>query len=199
MPTPSIDDQLYLAELFMHNAMAVPAIREAFAGIGRGADYFQQGEALLAEARRLHARQCNLYGGRIGATQELHEARSAAHETYVRHLSLARLAFEGDASAQKALLLTGPRQESYAGWIDQTVIFYDGLLKDEEMRRRIASFGVSREDLEAARGAARGVGVLRRKQLNKTGAAKEATAKRNAALRALAGWMRENKALARSE
>ena len=197
MPTQSIDERFSAADVFIHNAMVAPDIREAFARAGRDEAYFQEGQTLLTNARRLHERQQAEYGDQYEATDDLYEARNAADDAYMRHMQLARIAFTDDPSAQKALLLTGRRKGSHAGWIDQATTFYNNLLESDEMKARITSFGVSPTELEATQTAVGRVAELRRIQLNRTGEAQEATRHRDAALDVLAGWMSENKALAR--
>lgn len=197
MPTQPINQQLSSADTFIENAMQVAAIRDLFATIGRDADYFQEGRALLEEARALHNRQQAEYGDQYEATNVVYAQREEVHEAYMLHVRLARIAFRGDLSAQGALQLNGERQRAVAAWLDQTLTFYENVLKAEELADRMTAFGVTDAALRETYAAVQEVAAARREQQRQKGEAQQATEKRDEALDRLAAWMGENQALAR--
>lgn len=197
MATPSIDQQLSEAEVFIGNGRVVPEIQQAFEAARHGAGYFEEGQHLLDAARQLHQTQHAEYGDQHAATQALARLREEADRRYRRHLGLARLAFQDDVDANRALHLSGKRGRSYAKWVDQTARFYDNLLANTAFLAEMERFGVMADDLEAVRQAVDRVVQARRDQDNEAGEAQIATERRDEALDALADWMSRSKTLAR--
>ena len=111
MASQPISEQLSQADVFIHNAMAASDIRAAFAKAGRDEAYFQEARLLLEEAQHLHQRQLKAYGEQHELTASLHATRSAADTIYMRHLRLARIAFEDLPRARETLFFERPARK----------------------------------------------------------------------------------------
>lgn len=197
MATPSIDQQLSEAEVFIGNGRAVPEIQQVFDEARHGEAHFEEGARLLNAARQLFQRQRAEYGDQHAATEALEKIREETDKRYRRHLGLARLAFRDNLRAQQALGLTGTRKRSYSQWLEQTAAFYDNLLAEAAFLTEMERFGVVADDLEAARRSLNGVVQANRAQDKEAGEAQIATERRDEALDALADWMSTSRALAR--
>lgn len=197
MATPSIEQQLSEAEVFIGNGLAVPEIQQVFDSARHGADHFEEGQKLFDSARQLHQAQHAEYGDQYMATEALNRLREEADRRYRLHLELARLAFRGDVGAQKALHLSGGRKRSFPRWLEQTTLFYNNLLADAALMAEMERFGVGADELEAARREVDGVAQANQDQEREIGEAQKATLRRDEALDALAEWMSTSRALAR--
>ena len=197
MATPKISEVLEEAGTFIQNAQADADITAAFAGVGKDASFFEDGQARLDEARRLHRKQEREYGDQYAATDTLYEKQEALHGTYVRHLTLARIALEDDTDAQTTLKLPGRRRRTILGWIDQVQAFYDNLAENEDWQAAMATYNITPDDLQAGRAELEEVVQARRTQERETGEAQQATDARDEALDHLDAWMSEARTLAR--
>ena len=190
-------DQIRSAELFITNMSETPSIREVFAGVGRDAAYIQQGQQLLEEVRRLYREKHDEYGDQYHGTVALHEAREAAHDTYMEHLEFARILFEGHVDAQENLQLTGERRRALDGWLGQTRAFYEGILEDESLLEEMGTLMITREDLEAGRAQVEEVAALHDARQREMSEAQRMTEARDQALDRLNAWESQNRRIAR--
>ena len=221
MPNHDIESILENARLFLQNVQQTPAIQQRFAAAGRDAAYFQQGQAYLDEVERLNQQQDDEYGDQYTATDTLHQKREVAHDTYMGHLGLARIAFEDDPDAQQALRLNGSRKQALPAWLAQASAFYDGLLTDDTpdgppsqedrtgggttattdqpaaRRQALAVFGVTRQELEAGRDEVDAVARVRQEREQEAAQAQRVTEERDAALDRLEDFVGQNRRLAR--
>lgn len=196
MATPTIDQRLSEAEVFIGNGQRVPAIRKAFEGARHGNEHFAEGARLLEAVQRLHQHQRAEYGDQFAATDALARAIEKTNRQYRRHVGLARVAFRDNPGAQQELGLLGERKRAYTKWRDQTMSFYDNLLADAALLAEMGRFGVEKEEVEAARRAVDDVVRANADQEREIGEAQRATEHRDEALDALAEWMSMSKALA---
>jgi len=151
------------------------------------------GQALEVLQQQQRAR----YGQLYGATDARTAAQAQAHASYMRHLGVARVALRGDRAAAQILGLAGKRQTRQAGWLLQAQQFYANALADTAILRALAGYKLTQaqlEDGQAQVAAVAGGAVARQAS---TGAAREATQARDAALEALNRWMRDFLAIAR--
>ena len=194
---PSINEQLSSAEIFIDNMQRFPAVRDAFAGVGRGEEYVQEGRQLLEEARRLCQQQLDMYGDQYDASSKLARAREAVHDQYMAHLELARVLFEEDIDAQADLVLRGERRQAFKDWVVQTRTFYEKLLSSDERLAQMATLMITREDLEAAQAQVEAVAAARSEQQGEMSEAQDATERRDEALDRLNDWVSQNRRIAR--
>ena len=194
----AINALLTEGELFVQNAQDDGPIEEAFAGIGRGADYFAKGEHLLKRAQDLHEKQQAEYGDKYAATETLGDERREAKNLYMRHLKFARIALAGDTEARSALGLGGDRERDLEDWMGQARTFYNNIATDERLQEALeAEVGLSREDVERAQEEVEDVARAFEAKMSEKGEAEESTKERNAAFDILEDWVNEGQALAR--
>ena len=180
------------ADTFIANVQADPAVREAFASIGRGEEHFQKSRQLFDEARRLYQKQRTEYGEQYEATDELQAARQALKKRYMRHLDFARVCFRKDVSAQETLALNGPRYDAFPAWSGPVRDFYDGLLENPALQETAAAINIGKDEVNARRDELRAVVKLRQERKREAGEAEEATDARDEAFDALKDQMEED-------
>ncbi len=135
--------------------------------------------------RALHEKQKAEYGEQYEATEAYQHGRDAAHEVYMDHLQLCRVAFKKDIAAKSALGLGGNRAQSQSGYIGQGLLFYNNALGSTAYQETMRKVGISAADLKTGQAAFRKLQALTAAQQKETGEAQEATQRRDAAYDAL--------------
>ncbi|MEQ9440879.1 MAG: hypothetical protein RIG62_17665 [Cyclobacteriaceae bacterium] len=153
-----------------------------------------EGKALLNTLVLLNDLQDKEYGEQFDATDILNGTRQRAHDLYMKHLTLGRIAFEGKRGTAKRLQLNGPRQRGLSGWLTQAEVFYANL---DGLETALAEYGVSSEELTQARELVASVGEALWKREQEQKEARESTRQRDAARKELKRWMRHFRQVAR--
>ncbi len=166
-----------------------PDMQVLFDKLGYTEEKILEGMELHKEVTDLIAKQKAEYGEQYAATKMRNELHKKAHKNYISTLKIARIALEHDKSAESALLLSGKREKSLAGWIEQTTVFYNNLINNSDYMEKVASFGYTRERLLAEREQIEDVITASAKQKRESGAAQAATKKRNEVLDTFLSWM----------
>lgn len=193
----SIDQFLSETRIALTNAGNDAEVQAELARFGYDAARLAEGRALLDAATRLHGSQQAEYGEQIAATTAFQDAFEAARAAYVRHLTLARVAFKDDAGAAVALKLGGRRKRSYSGLLDQARQFYDNVLASEARTAAMAAYGQTEEVLGEARALVLAAIDANAAQEHEKGDAQRTTQERDAAFDALGDWMSDFIAVAR--
>lgn len=131
------------------NASRLPELSSELRGYGYTEAKFKRLMALLEEAERLFRKKAVDYGERSQASIGFTKAWEAAQTVYSKTLKLARVAMRDDAKGVLALKLQGPRKQSFSGWCDQVITFYENMLAD--FGDRMKDYGYTREKLSAER------------------------------------------------
>ena len=197
MPTPSIEARFALAQIAIGNALADPTLSAALATYGYTAERLRQGDVLRETARAFHQRQKEAYGDLFAAGDALDAARRQVQATYMRHVKLARVAFENDRGATQKLALAGERKQSLVGQLAQAQQFYASALSDSAILNKLAGFGITQALLEAGQRQVDAVGAGNAARRQRKGAAQDATRMRDDALTALDAWMSDFTKIAR--
>ncbi|GAB5517865.1 MAG: hypothetical protein RhofKO_01160 [Rhodothermales bacterium] len=197
MPNQPIAQTLLEAQVALDNALTDPALITALAAFGYDADRLNEGKALYDAAATLQSAQQSEYGEQLSASAAFKEAHAAAREVYVRHLTLARLAFKQDAGALAGMKLTGRRKTSFSGWLEQAEQMYDGLLSKDAWKAAMASFGQDEASLQEGKRLLEVVAAANTVHQQEKGEAQKATQDRDKALDALAEWMSDFRTVAR--
>ena len=197
MKNNTIDAKLLNAQVAIDNALGNSSISTAMATFGYDETKLLAGKALYETALNLHKQQKVEYGEQYAATDELETALSSANKSYMMDLKVARIALRAHPSAAEALKLNGRRKKTYAGWVEQTTLFYDNALASAEVKAALAVFGVDEAKLIAGQTAVRGVRDLLTAQRKEKGEAQAATQARDEALEALMDWLSDFIGIAR--
>jgi hypothetical protein len=193
----SIEERLTLAQVAITNALADLTLQEALAEYGYTTDRFRQGQALRESALALYQRQKGAYGDLFAAADALDAAQRQAHDSYMRHIKVARIALKDDRGAQQTLNLASRRKRTFAGWLAQAQQFYANALADRAILDRLAAFGITQSALATGQLHVEAIGTGDAARHQRKGAAQDATRARDAALAALDAWMSDFVKIAR--
>ena len=106
------------------------------------------------------------------------------------------MALRDDRGAAQKLDLAG-RKRTRAGWLLQAQQFYANALTDSAIVEQLAAYGITQERLAEGQRQVAAVAAGNVARRSQQGAARQATATRDAALAALQRWMRDFVAIAR--
>ena len=193
MPMPAyltqpIPDRLAAVDLAVRNALAEPDLLAALTPWSYDAVKLGAGQALHDAALALHLDADRERGEAVSATAALHDARDAAHTTYMQHVKVARVALT-DPGLQRDLGLDGPREKALLGWLDQARNFYRSALAKPDVVTALTPFGMDAITLQAGADAVDAVYTVRNAREDESGEAQTSTEQRDAALAAMDRWM----------
>ena len=181
----------------IENSKQSPLIREAVAAYGYSDESFSEGESLLEVFRRDVSQQIQRYGEQVSATSSFNDAWDVLHErVYMPHVTIARMVFE-DEGIIRLLGVDGRRPEAFDEWLQEAEHFYSTLLENEELAAQMATRGIGREKLEAARRDVMELAALERMQEKAKAKAQEATRRRDGHRRAALDWLSDYQKIAR--
>jgi hypothetical protein len=192
----SIAQRLLDAEMSIKGTLNNPQILTAVTPFGYDQTRMEAGLALFDEARLLTELQGKEYGEQYKATSTLEQTQAQADVAYRAALKIARVAFEGDDSARKALLLNGVRKKSMSGWLEQTRHFYNNLLRSPAFLAIMAAYNYPQAKLEAEAAMVEAVQTTHELQNKERGEAQAATKRRDAKLAEMDKWVAAYKKVA---
>src|SRR5262249_24240580 len=137
------------------------------------------------------------YGDLQTANDAYATALALAQESYMRCVKVARVALEEERGALQKLSLGGERKRQQAGRLAQAQLFYANALPDRSIREKLAALRTTEAMLEVGQRQLDGVAEADAARRQRQGAARDATRAREAALAALAAWMRDFMQIAR--
>lgn len=190
----SIDRIIQERQNAIENALNYTEIQKRMASVSYDRKKLMEGKTLNEKVRLLHASKVDKYGSQYKSTDTLKAEISQSKAMYKKHLTMARMAYEGDRGMQAKLQISGRREVSTEGWIAQAMALYS---KTEEIAEAMSQYGVTLEELSQTKAMIEAITTRRQQQLQKIGEAQDATEKRDAALKAMDEWMKDFKIAAR--
>lgn len=135
-----------------------------------------------------HEKQKKEYGEQFGATDKLTTARRTANLRYMKYLKIARAVFRDNRNEREALMLDGDRKNSFAGWVEQSTVFYKNALDSQTIKDAMAKKGITTALLEAGLAEVKAAEVASANQNKEMSEAVKATEDRDLALDKLEKW-----------
>lgn len=191
----TLEDFLQGSRVLIGNSQNLPEVAAKLAAYGYTSARFLEGMNLLKQAEALVAQQRKEYGDQFEATEAAMAAWAEADRAYMKTLKVARLVFDDDVQAITSLKLAGTRKASMAGWMDQAVVFYGNLTAQSRLASAMGRFGYTPAKLAAEKALVDEVVSRVQSQAKETGEAQQATAARDAALKALDAWVGDLRAI----
>ncbi|WP_412060705.1 hypothetical protein [Rubrivirga sp. IMCC45206] len=185
----SIDKQLNDTRVRLVNAKTDAALQEKLAPRGYTPEKLDEGLALYKTAADAQDTLQKEGGEQEAATDAFTEAHKTCRELYDPHVGYARVLFDGDREARKALGFSGRRKRSTAGWIRQAQQFYANALADPDYVAKFAGISIPQTELEDGQARAAAVAAADETQEREKGDAQRAKDKRDQALDALDDFM----------
>lgn len=184
-----IADLVARATTALTNALEDADLAATLLPYGYDAKKIDEGTTLAKALAAAQARQSSEYGEQFEATEDAEEAFEASRAVYLRHIAIARIAFEDDPSLIGALGLKGAREEDRPGLMAQARTFYTNALGSAEAMEDLGALNVDRVSLQAGEAALDAAAHAVAVQTKETGEAQGATVVRDAAARVLAAWL----------
>lgn len=188
MANRKIDELIHESRLALTNAKN-ESMQEVLAPFGYDEERLDAGLALVDEVEEGAQRQQAEYADQYAATSALDEATGEAEALYLRHVKLARVAFEPDEPGYVELNLRGNRRDDRAGWLVQARQFYTTLRSEPELAARMAELTVDEAAASRAEALLDEVAQRDADRQKERGEAQEATRQRNASADVLRGFM----------
>ena len=195
MDNKEITEAVSRRRLALGNAQADPLVLDALAPYGYDAAKLAAGLEMVDQLETLSHAQATEYGEQMGATQALNAVLTVIQRKYSNAIAIARIELGDDAAAIAALRLSGRRERSLAGWLNQATAFYKGLLAHPAWLAALAGYDEGRVQAELAQ--VEQVAELDRQQEKETGEAHAATKARDAQFDACNEWWNRYVAYAR--
>ena len=192
-----IKTTLLQAETAIVNISENADIKALLANYGYDDAKLAAGLTLFTTATTLHENQLKEYGDQYSATQSFKRAVTAARETYMEHVKIARVAMKGSPAGGAKLGLSGSRASDFSGLAIQVDVFYVNALADPEVLAALAKFGITEDKLTASHAAFADTRAKYIKQKNETGEAQKSTQKRDEAVDELSNWISDFMVIAR--
>jgi len=155
------------------NASRLPELSSVLRGYGYTEAKFKRLMSLLEEAERLFRKKAVDYGERSKASVGFSKAWKEANVVYGKTLKLTRVTLSNDAKGVLALKLLGRRKQSFAGWCDQVITFYENIIGD--YGDSLAEYGYTNAKLSSERALMKGVVDKYNDHSSETGAALSST------------------------
>lgn len=174
--------------LMLESASSLPEIQSQLARFTYDAAKLKEGRQLYQKAIDTKRRQKETGNQQLQATRILHEARLKARSLYRKHIATARLAFGKEPEAIQKLGLEGERKRTNTEWILQATDFYHAVPAYASI---LAKYNVPAKELTEAKKLIEHITTLEVLQKEAIGQAQMATRHKNAAVEALAIWMKK--------
>lgn len=185
-------DLLNRAAMAIDNSLADSGIRDIMATYSYTEDKLQEGRALLESAQAASAAQLVADGQQLQATAAFNQAQAAAREAYQALAKLARASC--DKPALTILGLVGPEPRSTGAFLKAAFDLFDNAPQVPLLASR---FGYDAAKLAEARATISALQTADQTQGAAMGAAQQATARQQAAFKALEDWLAEYIKIAR--
>lgn len=197
MSQKKIEDLIAKAGIAINNSLKNNKLQTHFAEYGYTVEKISTGKTLLTELVDLNIAHAKEWGEKEQATSIRDTKREQANKTYMRHLKIARIAFNNQPGVWQALALGGDRKDSFSGWMTQVKQFYTNLKTNQSWLEAMAGYGITPEKLDEAQLLLNNTEQAQNQQKTEMGEAQEATRLRDKAADTLQEWYSDFIAIAR--
>jgi hypothetical protein len=174
-----------------------PEIQLRMTPFGYTPERIEQGFTLLNKAKRMTATQVGNYGDQYSATDKVDKLLADKYAKYIITVKVARVAFKDRPDLLVKFRLTGKRNRSLSGWINDARIMYANILETPEALSMLAQYGYNDEKLAAELDGVDEVEAMHSKRLGEKGEAQQSTVERDKAIDEICNWYSDFRAIAR--
>jgi hypothetical protein len=157
----------------------------------------ETGISLLNKAKQTTASQVGGYGEQYAASNEVGRSWEETYGKYMVTVKINRIAFKGRPDLLVKFRVTGRRNRSFSGWLNDARIMYANIFDTPEALDVLANYGYTVEKLTAERDAVEAVEALYNKRLAEKSEAQQGTVERDKAIDELCDWYSDFRAIAR--
>lgn len=141
------DEFLSKVATLIGDSLSNPDIVAAVSRFGYDKKRIRVGEKVLKDTEKIVNKQNSAQERKVKLHEERVTLMQAAKKKYMKILQIARIAFDKDSIARKALQLDGARESSLDLWINQISVFSNHLLNESNWLSVLKNFGISRKEL----------------------------------------------------
>lgn len=185
----NLNEQLLMTQTVFNSALANPEILQVLSGFNFSEKRLNEGLQLYTEVSALSQKQQMEYNEQYEASRKFTEAADLADEKYMFNLKLARVVFKNNSKAQDDLKMNGHRKESFTGWYNDAVVFYNSLINNQEYLSAMNTYGVQLETLKTEYNSLQQLLNLNNSYLKEKGEAVESTRLRDEQIDKLNDYM----------
>lgn len=184
----SYADRLERARLVIDGALADNNITKETTRFGFDRKACQQARKLYEEAYEVQMTKDSEVGTQRETTQSRRQAQEEAHQLYMQHLTIARMAIpRSETELWKQLGLNGKRETSLTGWLTQVNKFYQNINRAGEV---MARYNVLPEELQQVAAKIQAISAMRVAQNRTRSQSQQLREQRDASLLQLEKWVR---------
>lgn len=140
--------RLERSRLVIDGALANPPLIKKTTPFGYDRKTLQQAHNQYLETYGLQMSKDDELGAQRDATLALRDAQDEAHQLYMKHVKIIRMALPKEEELWKKLGISGKRETTLTGWLSQVNRFYQNT---DQVQEALAQFNVLPEELEQAR------------------------------------------------
>lgn len=188
------------AGLAIKNAKDLEEIKVKIKEYGFNENMLQQGEELLTKTDDIYKLQKELRGRQKDLNVKLKEQIDKVRNRYItfRNLSRIELKEAGDEGFRKTLGIDGKSRVTLAGVLNEAAQFYDALLANEDIQKRLEKFELTKENIQQKISELEELKRVHESYKKKKGEAQQSTIERDALYNKLNDWWSEFRAVCKS-
>jgi hypothetical protein len=180
---------LLFSKTALNNTKNTESIKNAMNEYGYDNKKIDEGFKLINETETLQEAQEQEYGKKYETSDVKKTAKSDAEKIYVKHVKLARLAFDNSAAKMRFLGINGKRATDLSGFLKEAAQFYNAALSSPEIQAGLLEYGISEDKLSKGKEAIENLITAYEKQQAAKANAEQSTQIRNEKTMALEEWM----------
>jgi hypothetical protein len=193
----SIASRLRVLDLTVTNAGSNPVIREPLLKYGYDEGRFEEGKDLAAKANLLTHERDRKISEQRGATERLQGSLAKVKKVYAGNMKVARVTLRDDDVALQKLELTGPRKKAFSAWLIQAKAFYNGALETPGILDKLSGYGLTKDVMQGGLELVKELEADRETRNRLKADARDATKKRNDAIKKAEWWRHDLLTVAR--
>jgi hypothetical protein len=165
-----------------------PEIQGKLNPFGYTSEHISEGKTLLDKVTGLMTTWVEGYSDQFIASDKVGKLWQTAYSHYMIIVKVLRVIFVGEPEILKRFNATGPRNRSLSGWLRNTRILYDNVLKSPNTLAVLTNYGYSFERINNELRDVNEVENLHSKHLSEKGEAQQSTIERDKAFDELCKW-----------
>lgn len=192
-----IASRLRVLDLTVTNSSSNPVIREPLLKYGYDESRFEEGKELAAKANQLTHERDKKISEQRSATERLRRSLARVKKVYAGNMKVARVALRDDDVALQKLELFGSRKKAFSAWLIQAKAFYNGALETQRILKKLSRYGLTKKVLQQGLALVKESEAARENRNRLKADAREATKKRNEAIKKGEWWRHDLLTVAR--
>jgi hypothetical protein len=185
----TLAEKFLFASTAIENALNTAEILNSLTLFGYDVRRLEEGKSILYAAEVANQQKDKEYSLKYQQTDEKQKIRVEAEKKYRMFVKVARIAFKDSNVKQKQLRITGKRESTLEGFIQDATLFYNISISNQEILNGLGTFGITSEALQAGLEEVIKLQTLHSSQTQAKGKAESSTEIRDVKIKALDTWL----------